>query len=428
MMPPPARCETDVAYQKNVWWIVVAGAMGAAVGAGIFMVYAFGILGRALTSEHGWDRSVVQYCMTSFLIASGFGSVVLGRLIHRHGVRHPSIAYIVLFASAIAVLAALPASQAMFYAVFAIIGFGGAAANAMPYAVSVSAWFDRNRGLALGLVNTGAGVGAALAPQYASFLVSEYGWRAGFLGVAVLVGLVPILGFLFLVRDPPVPASRAPRPDTASPGIRWFQAPHFRGRHFWRIALCILAISVAMFGVMGLMVPMLADRGVPSTTTAAVLSAAGVSSWFGRVIVGYAMDKVFAPYVAASTFALALIGVALIGGADSTTAIMIGAALVGFTFGAEGDLVTFLTSRYFSMEQYSTVLGAVWVTWAWGGGIGTYLVGVTYSATGSYETALTVFAGVLVAAAIVVCTLGPYLYPPAKRLPLPNTSGLTHTG
>ena len=139
------------------------------------------------------------------------------------------------------------------------------------------------------------------------------------------------------------------------------------------------------------------------------------------------MDKIFAPYVAASTFALALMGVALIAFADSTTAIMVGAALVGFTFGAEGDLVTFLTSRYFSMEHYSKVLGAVWVTWAWGGGLGTYLVGVTYSATQSYEIALTVFAGVLVAASIVVCTLGPYLYPPAKRLPVTNVSRLTQS-
>jgi hypothetical protein len=86
--------------------------------------------------------------------------------------------------------------------------------------------------------------------------------------------------------------------------------------------------------------------------------------------------------------------------------------------------VTFLTSRYFSMENYSKVLGAVWVTWAWGGGIGTYLVGVTYSATQSYEIALMVFAGVLVAASIVVCTLGPYVYPPAKGLALTSTSRL----
>lgn len=398
---------------KSVWWIVVAGAMGSAVGAGIFMVYAFGILGKALTSEYAWDRSVVQYCFTSFLVATGFGTVVLGQWIHRSGVRRPAIVYIALFATAIAVLATLPPSQALFYGVFAIIGIGGAAATAMPYAVSVSAWFDRNRGLALGLVNAGAGLGAALAPQYANFLVNDYGWRIGFLGIAAFAGVVPLLGLGLLVRDPPKPS--AERHGHANSRAPWFQAPYFRTRHFALIATSILAISVAMFGVMGLMVPLLSDRDVSNSTIAAVLSTAGFASWIGRVVVGYAMDKIFAPYVAAGSFVLALMGVALIDFADSPAPIVVGAALVGFTLGAEGDLVTFLTSRYFSMEHYSRVLGAVWVTWAWGGGIGTYLVGVTYAATQSYDIALTVFAGVLVAASIAVCTLGPYVYPPVRH-------------
>jgi predicted MFS family arabinose efflux permease len=283
----------------------------------------------------------------------------------------------------------------------------------MPYAVSVSAWFDRNRGFALGLVNAGAGIGAALAPQYANFLVNEYGWRTGFLGIAAFAGVLPLLGLGLLVRDPP--RVSAGRKGHANSRERWFQAPYLRTRHFALIATSILAISVAMFGVMGLMVPLLTDRDVSNSTIAAVLSTAGFASWIGRVVVGYAMDKIFAPYVAAGSFVLALLGVALIAFADSPVPIMVGAALVGFTFGAEGDLVTFLTSRYFSMEHYSRVLGAVWVTWAWGGGIGTYLVGVTYAATQSYDIALTVFAGVLVAASIAVCTLGPYVYPPVRH-------------
>lgn len=398
-----------MSHPKNPWWTVVAGAAGSAVGAGIFMVYAFGILGKALAAEFEWDRSTVQYCYTAFLAATGFGTVALGQLIHRHGVRRPAMGFIALFATAVAILAALPSSQALFYLVFAIIGIGGAAATALPYAVSVSAWFDRNRGFALGLVNAGAGFGAALAPQYANFLVGEYGWRVGFLGIAAVVGVVPLLGFAFLVRDPPR-ARELPRA-AAAPDVPWFRAPYFRSKSFAIIGMCVLAISIAMFGVMGLIVPLLTDRGVSGSTIAMVLSAAGIASWVGRLAVGYAMDKIFAPYVATSSFGLALLGVALIARADSPVQIMIGAAFVGFTFGAEGDLVTFLTSRYFSQEHYSKVLGTVWVAWAWGGGIGTYLVGATYAATQSYEIALMAFAGVLVAASIAVCTLGPYRYP-----------------
>lgn len=403
---------------RTQWTIVLAGAAGTAVGAGIFMVYALGILGEALTTEYAWDRSVIQYCLTSFLIATGFGTVLLGNLMNRWGVRKPAMIYIAVFACAIAALGLLPASKSLFYAVFAIIGLASAAATAMPYAVSVTGWFDKNRGLALGLVNTGAGLGAALAPLYANFLVNHYGWRLGFAGIAAIAGLLPILGLAFLVREPP-----AVHAGTSSRHVeQWSAKTYLRSRYFWLIAGSILGVSVAMFGVMGSMVPMLVDRNAPAATVAAVLSAAGVSSWVGRVAVGFAMDRVFAPYVAAACFVLALTGLVLVGIADAPVSIMFGAVLIGFTFGAEADLVTFLVSRYFPLQIYSKVLGAVWVTWAWGGGLGTYLVGTTYERTQSYDISLTVFAAVLIVAIVAVLLLGPYTIPPTKHHVPSNTA------
>ncbi len=394
---------------------MIAGAIGTAVGAGIFMVYAFGILGTAMSAEYQWDRSVVQYCLTSFLVAAGFGTVLLGNSMTRWGIRRPAMLSIAIFAAVIAMLGLLPASKILFYAAFALIGLASAAATAMPYAVSVTGWFDRERGLALGLVNTGAGFGAALAPLFANFLVTEYGWRLGFACVAVAVGLAPIFALAFLVREPPTTNACASGPSATPPASH----DYLRQREFWLIAVAILGVSLAMFGVMGSMVPLLTDRSVPRGTVAMVLSIAGISSWVGRVAVGILMDRFFAPYVAAASFGLALAGVGMVAFSDAPLPIMIGAMLIGFTFGAEGDLVTFLVSRYFPMAVYSKVLGAVWITWAWGGGLGTYLVGITYQATGSYGIALLVMAGVLIAAAVAVSSLGPYTVPP---LPAANNS------
>jgi predicted MFS family arabinose efflux permease len=239
-------------------------------------------------------------------------------------------------------------------------------------------------------------------------LVTTYGWRVGFLGVALVAGLVPLVGLAFLVREPPVAAAAK---STASAPLRH---DYLHNRHFWLIAIGILGVSVALFGVMGSMVPMLTDRGVSGGTVAAALSVAGASSWVGRIAVGFAMDKVFAPYVATFSFALALVGVGLVAFTQGSAPLILGAALIGITFGAEGDLVTYLASRYFGMKIYSRVLGALWVTWAWGGGIGTYLVGVTFSATQSYEVALTIFAAVLIASSIAVLMLGPYVNPPER--------------
>jgi predicted MFS family arabinose efflux permease len=181
-----------------------------------------------------------------------------------------------------------------------------------------------------------------------------------------------------------------------------------RERRFWLIALPVLGISVTVFGVSGSFVPILGDRSLTPSTVAMVLSASGLSSWVGRILVGYAMDRLFAPYIAAFTFVLALAGVALLGTGDSFTSALVGAVLIGFALGAEGDVVTFLASRYFAPSQYSQVLGALWVMWAWGGGIGMAIIGLTHRATHSYQSAFLVFSVLLMASAWLICRLGPY--------------------
>jgi MFS family permease len=396
----------------NRWWSVLAGALGTATGAGVIVIYAFGIFGKGMLAEYDWSRSVYSYAVTSFMVASGVGSVWLGFLIARYGIRLPAFLAVAAFTFAVAVIAILPPSPVLLYTLFAIIGITGSAATAMPYAIAISGWFDRQRGLALGLVNVGAGFGSALTPQIASWLDRAYGWQASFAIIGVLYGSIAMLALILLVREPRRESSALTSGTLKQPAARF----SFIGdKDFWLIGVPMLGISVVTIGLLGSIVPLLSDRGMDSIAISMALSVAGACSWISRVAVGYAMDRAFAPYVAAVTFALALAGVALLALANDTFLAVLGAALIGIALGAEGDLITFLVSRYFSAEIYSKALGTMWIAWAWGGGIGSYVVGSSFESTGSYALALWTFSAVLVISAIVVCLLGPYRYPPATH-------------
>jgi MFS family permease len=96
----------------------------------------------------------------------------------------------------------------------------------------------------------------------------------------------------------------------------------------------------------------------------------------------------------------------------TSQSLMIGSALIGVGLGSEADLMTYLVSRYFGFEVYSKVLGTMWVAWAWGGGIGTIVAGVTFRWSHSYLTALGIFAVLLIISSIIVLRLGSYVYPP----------------
>src|SRR3546814_5057819 len=84
-----------------------------------------------------------------------------------------------------------------------IVGIGGAACTAMPYAVTISGTFDKYRGLALGLVVAGSATSAPLFPQVAGRLTETWGWQSNFILLGTISAVVSVIGLTFFVRTPP---------------------------------------------------------------------------------------------------------------------------------------------------------------------------------------------------------------------------------
>lgn len=392
------------------WWTVVAGAVSAAAGAGTIMVYAYGILSVPLGAELGWSREILAANMTSFLIGSGLGGLILGWLISRYGIRLPSAILAGLFGLLFAGVAIMPHWPPLFLVVFLLIGIAGTACTALPYAVAISGFFDVRRGLALGIVVAGNGVGATLAPRVANFMVSNYGWRAGFVVIGIGASLICVTALALLVRTPEGVVDR-----TGAAGRRGTEATssvlelYVRNRYFWSIAIPILAVSIAAFGGMTSLVRLFRDHEIDAATIASALSFAGLCSWFGRIAVGYVLDKVFAPIVCAITFGVAATGLLLLVGVNGTVVVYAASGMVAIALGAEADLISYLISRYFRLVDYSRVLGVMWVVWAWGGGLGTFLSESSRGTFGSYAPAYCLFVAMLAVGAFTICRIGPYL-------------------
>ena len=89
------------------------------------------------------------------------------------------------------------------YLFYSALGVVAPATTTVPYALVVSRWFDRRRGLALGGMMVGLGLGAVVMPVVAQRLIASFGWRNAFaiVGCAMLAIPVPIVG-IFL-KDAP---------------------------------------------------------------------------------------------------------------------------------------------------------------------------------------------------------------------------------
>lgn len=393
----------------NPWWSVAAGALGSALGAGMIIAYAYGIIAVPMAQEFGWDRSVVAANTTAFLVGSGIGSALLGFLINRFGIRGPAATMAAAFGLCLAIVAILPPVPWIHHLIFVMIGIAGAACTALPYSVAVSGFFNERRGLALGLVVAGAGFGGTFAPPIVQSLVGNVGWRETIALVGLTAGLFPMLGLIFFVRTP---AGAVTRRDSDSAAER--PTPLRRvalDPHAWLILVPILLVSIAGWGTVGAIVPLLHDRGLDPLTIASILSFAGLVAWVARVAVGYLLDRVFAPLVTATIFTLTAIGLLMLGLSDSIVALYLGVCFVTIAIGTESDLVTFLVSRYFKLIDFSRLVGILWVVWSWGGGLGTAINSQIYQRTHNYTATLFLFSGLLMIGAVLICFIGPYRNP-----------------
>lgn len=153
---------------------------------------------------------------------------------------------------------------------------------------------------------------------------------------------------------------------------------------------------------------MLSDRGMSSSSAALAASMIGVTIMISRVIVGYLIDRIFAPKVAACAFGMSAVGLVVLalGGIDGAAyAAMI---LLGFSIGAEMDLMTFLASRYFGLRHFGEIYGILFGSLLIGTSIGPLVFGWSFESSGSYTSILWVAAVIVAVSAIITLALPAY--------------------
>jgi len=397
------------------WWIVVASALGLLVGNGPVMQFTFGTLLPSITGQLGWSRGLVSSALVVGLWVTGIATPVFGRLVDRFGIRAVALPAIAVFSLATAAVALVPASPVAFTALYAVMGLGAAGQTPLIYAQAISARFDRERGLALGIALAGVGLGAALVPQFAHRLIGIAGWRGAYAGLGALTFLLAFPAVaLFVGRPVGGRERRAPSGAIAAmPGLTGVEA--LGTPRFWLLAFSFFVVSGTTGGVISHLVPLLADRGVSSQSATAMLGIAGTALIAGRLLSGFLLDRIHAPYVAAVFFLAPLIGIVVLLSTLRSEGAAIATVLVGIGIGAEVDLIAFLASRYLGMRSFGEIYGYFFSIFMLGAGLGPFAMGISYDRTGSYKLMLLCFASALGLAGLPMLRLGPYPYPAERE-------------
>lgn len=155
-----------------------------------------GLLKPILEKEFVWDEKDYSYIVMAFTATYAIGYLAMGRFIDRVGTKIGYAVSLIVWSLA-SIGHGFVKSTVGFLVARSTLGISEA--GNFPAAIkSVAEWFPKKeRALATGIFNSGATVGAILAPLLVPFILGHYGWRETFVWIGALGLLWIVLWWRF---------------------------------------------------------------------------------------------------------------------------------------------------------------------------------------------------------------------------------------
>lgn len=399
------------------WKVVIGSGIGISFGSLVFMGAGFALLASAWARQFGWTQPDLAKAATIFLLVQTAMYPVCGWMLDRWGSRKVATGSIALFAISLILLSQIGNSLTQMYLAFALVSLVSAGTNVVSYARAIALWFDRRRGLALGLAASAQAVGSFVIPILAQKIIAQSGWSVALLSLAAVELLVCLPLVALLVKDSPAPGELLP--DSAQPAeIATSAQPETAGMDihdivrtatFWKLAGCFAIMGLSLYAIAANIAFILTETaGMTLADVAMIQAVSGLSVLFGRVGFGYLLDKLQAPVVGILTVMLAAACFGLYATTTTPALIFVAAALGGVAVGGETDLMPYLASRYFGTRAVSKTFG--WFLFAFfvGATIGPVAFAQLSAAYGGAVVPLVVLAALQLIPAALFLSLGRY--------------------
>ncbi|MFH1002519.1 MAG: MFS transporter [Chloroflexota bacterium] len=365
------------------WIIVAASFLIIVITFG--SAFSFGVFLTPFRDSFGWTSGATSgvYSLCLFLY-TGLAPLS-GWSVDQHGPRIISVLGGVLLVAGLLLTSQITALWQL-YVTYGLIGMGMSTAYA-PLMTTVSRWFPRRRGMAVGIISSGMGTGPLLVAPLASYLISAHGWRTTYLVLGSAAGLI-VLAALLLKRNPPpetIPAPVNGQMPADSIDLSLRQA--LRTRAFYLLAGTFFLVGVGLQVIVTHVVAYSQGHGMAPVLAAGVLSTITGVSIVGRIITGLASDRI--GHQKTMAFCLLVEGLSILWllGATSPWGLFGAAAILGFGYGGHATQFPALTGEMLGLKHMGAILGAAVLLWGIGGAIGSFMGGYIVDLTGSYTSA-----------------------------------------
>lgn len=381
------------------WVVVAAGLIIGLIAFGIR--YSFGVFFKSIETEFDLTRAATSGIFSAYMVLSGIFSILGGWALDRYGPRTVTFVMGLFTGLSLLLTSQASASWQLFISYSLLFSLGTGAIFTVVNS-TVSRWFDKRRGFAVGIASSGGGAGVVVMAPFATYLISNFDWRTAFIVLGLIAWLV-VASLSTLLRKDPGDIGLLPdgvKPEAAKiklqnnetstqlTGLSLLEAS--KTGNFWFLGLIWLLLSLSVHLILTHTVPHAIDLGISPIDASVILSLIGAAAFAGRIVAGRVSDNI-GRKAPAITCALLQVGALIwLIWVQDLWMFYLFAVVFGFSWGGVGIQVTVLVSDIFGMRSIGAIMGVIVVGWTIGGAIGPTVGGVVFDVSGNYSTAFAI--------------------------------------
>ena len=374
-------------------WYIVSAGFSIQFLIGSLMIHSFTAYFPILEAQFGWSRAVLSGAFALSRAESGLLGPLQGWMVEKWGPRVMAVLGMFLFGIGFILFSKIN-SVLGYYATFFLMAAGSSIAGHLTVATAIVNWFDKKRGLAIGLSSTGFGLAGLVVPLVA-WSVTTQGWRdtAFYSGIIIILLGIPVS---FVLRRDPEPYGYLPDGDSASSidsadkehtDVTGFTVKEaLKTSSFWFLSLGH-AMSLLTVGAVSLhLVPHVVDSVGLSITVAS--SAVAVMTIFfvaGQVVGGFLGDKYSKRWLCAIGALMHAVALMILAYSTNIIMVYVFAVLHGSAWGLRGPLMATIRADYFGRAYFPTIMGFSSLVVMFGMTIGPLFAGYMADAFGNYK-------------------------------------------
>jgi len=308
------------------------------------------------------------------------------------------------------------------FVVFSLLSLFRVGFVTIPGMTMVSNWFVKKRGLALGIMTAGQGMGGLILSPLTTYLISSLGWRIAWVGIGILTCAIMIPAALLLAKQRPETVGlladgvSSENPGLSSPADHTTKVLPARNENtlkvifkmpaFWLIALLYPLYLFGHASIFQHGYSLFIDRGIPVAVAGTLWSMLGLFSLSGKIVLGYLSDRLNVKYVMILALFLAAVAILLLILLEPTLGAWMFIIIWGFWECGIMALQPVLVANTFDKKIIGKMLGIFAIFTVFPQILGPSFMGYVFDFTGSYNLALFVLIVFYLASLVMVFFVG----------------------